>query len=170
MYTCANIDSLPKLSLWPTDKYLNIWVYESARVNNVLANSNGLCLNPGIGTWPWINFMKQGVYLTSYDINNIGTTTVKGRRLVHEVGHFLNLRHIWGDANCGNDSVADTPPSVTFNSGCPTFPKNPMNACGSNTMGEMYSNYMDYTSENCQNLFTAGQVSRMDACLNSTVG
>lgn len=170
MYTCANVDSLCKRSAWPPDKYLNIWIAESFRIDNPLANSNGLCVDLGVGTWPWIQFMKQGVVMPAYDINNIGSPNTRGRRMVHEIGHFLNLRHIWGDANCGNDSVADTPPSVTFNTGCPSFPRNPLNACGSSTIGEMYSNYMDYTSEACTNLFTAGQVNRMEACLTSTVG
>jgi hypothetical protein len=172
MFSCGNIDSVCKLSFWPADKYLNIWMGESFQMNNPLFNSNGQCVQPGIGTWPWINYMKQGVVYTHYNINNIGVSTFqKGRTLVHEVGHFLNLRHIWGDSlSCSSDSVADTPPALTFNTSCPVFPRRPLNACGSSSLGEMYCNYMDYTFETCVNMFTAGQVSRMDACLNSTVG
>lgn len=169
MYACGNVDSVCKLSAWPSDKYLNIWVGESFTINNPLANSNGICYSLGIGTWPWMQYMKQGVIISQFDLNNIGGSQ-KGRTLVHEVGHFLNLRHIWGDATCGNDSVADTPPAVNDNSNCPIFPRRPNNACGSGSIGEMYMNYMDYTNEFCRNMFSIGQVNRMLACLNSTVG
>ncbi|HRF42414.1 MAG TPA: M43 family zinc metalloprotease, partial [Saprospiraceae bacterium] len=51
-----------------------------------------------------------------------GGSYARGRTLTHEVGHWLNLRHIWGDATCGNDQVADTPVHNTSNGGCPTYP------------------------------------------------
>ncbi|MFN3876211.1 MAG: pre-peptidase C-terminal domain-containing protein, partial [Flavobacteriales bacterium] len=84
-----------------------------------------------------------------------------GRTLTHEVGHWLNLRHIWGDATCGNDQVSDTPVHQTSNGGCPAFPKT--NTCGGTTNTEMTMNYMDYTNDGCMNLFTLGQKNRMQA-------
>ena len=84
----------------------------------------------------------------------------KGRTATHEVGHWLNLRHIWGDAGCGNDLVADTPTQSTSNFGCPAFPRK---TCGNTTNGDMFMNYMDYTDDLCMVMFSAGQRTRSRA-------
>lgn len=89
-----------------------------------------------------------------------------GRTGTHEVGHWLNLRHIWGDTLCGDDLVADTEPGEGANYGCPAFPHRPSNQCNSSLNGEMYMNYMDYVDDNCMNMFTNGQINRMRAALN----
>lgn len=79
-----------------------------------------------------------------------------GRTATHEVGHYLNLRHIWGDGRCKRDDfVADTPSSDGANYGCPSYPT--VN-CRSN---DMTMNYMDYTNDACMYMFTEGQKSRM---------
>jgi hypothetical protein len=84
----------------------------------------------------------------------------KGRTTTHEVGHWMNLRHIWGDAYCGNDQVGDTPEATIYNFGCPSFPK--YNSCRSHEI-EMTMNYMDYTNDACMFMFTSGQRDRMKA-------
>jgi len=94
----------------------------------------------------------SGVYYQGYDL---------GRTTTHEIGHNFNLRHIWGDATCGNDLVSDTPTQQTASSGCPAFPR----ITCSNQTGDMTMNYMDYSNDNCMNMFTLGQKSRMDATL-----
>lgn len=83
-----------------------------------------------------------------------------GRTATHEVGHWLNLRHIWGDANCGNDLVSDTPNHDSANFGVPTYPH--YSTC-SGTPVEMTMNYMDYTDDRGMYMFSLGQKSRMDA-------
>ena len=83
-----------------------------------------------------------------------------GRTATHEVGHWLNLRHIWGDATCGNDLVADTPSHNAANFGVPTYPH--YSTC-SGTPVEMTMNYMDYTDDRGMYMFTTGQKARMDA-------
>ena len=92
-----------------------------------------------------------GVYIANYDL---------GRTATHEVGHWLNLRHIWGDATCGSDLVGDTPAHNTSNGGCP--PADHRSTC-TGTPLEMWMNYMDYTYDGCMYMFTDGQVSRMEA-------
>jgi len=94
-------------------------------------------------------FGRTGTLITPYD---------KGRTATHEVGHWMNLRHIWGDATCGNDFVDDTPKHTTANFGCPEFPH--YNTCGDNAV-EMTMNYMDYTDDPCMYMFSNGQKSRM---------
>jgi hypothetical protein len=89
-----------------------------------------------------------------------------GRTATHEVGHWLNLRHIWGDDICGDDFVEDTEIAEDANYQCPNFPYNDNSTCGSGPDGEMYMNYMDYVDDNCMNMFTIGQATRMQAALN----
>lgn len=83
-----------------------------------------------------------------------------GRTGTHEVGHWMNLRHIWGDATCGSDLVSDTPTHNTANYGVPAYPH--YSTC-SGTPVEMTMNYMDYTDDNAMYMFTNGQKSRMAA-------
>ena len=83
-----------------------------------------------------------------------------GRTATHEVGHWLNLRHIWGDANCGNDLVTDTPNHDSANFGVPTYPH--YSTCAG-TPVEMTMNYMDYTDDRGMYMFSLGQKARMDA-------
>jgi hypothetical protein len=92
----------------------------------------------------------QGTYIQTYDL---------GRTASHEVGHWMNLYHIWGDdgGRCtGSDKVDDTPNQGDLNFGCPTFPHV---SCSNN--GDMSMNYMDYTDDACMFMFSKGQVDRM---------
>mgnify|MGYP000102810017 CR=1 FL=1 len=84
--------------------------------------------------------------------------------LFFEVGHWLNLRHIWGDATCGSDLVTDTPTHNTANYGCPAAGHR--STC-TGTPIEMTMNYMDYTDDACMYMFSAGQKSRMLATFAS---
>lgn len=81
-----------------------------------------------------------------------------GRTMTHEVGHWLGLRHIWGDTNCGDDFCADTPVHHKENYGCPqTIPL----SCDPIPVPEMIQNYMDYTDDSCMNIFTVNQKDRI---------
>ncbi|WP_426058688.1 M43 family zinc metalloprotease [Hymenobacter sp. B1770] len=132
---------------WPRDKYLNIWLCNLGQ---------GLL---GYAQFPGGAAATDGVVcLYSSVPGGTASNYNLGRTATHEVGHWLNLRHIWGDATCGNDFVADTPTQQTSNGGCPTFPK-----ITCNNQGDMSMNYMDYTYDQCMYMFTAGQSSRMDA-------
>ncbi|TDH19737.1 zinc metalloprotease [Segetibacter sp. 3557_3] len=97
----------------------------------------------------------SGSYIANYNL---------GRTATHEVGHWLNLRHIWGDATCGNDLVDDTPQHNTSNGGCPSYPH--LSTCAGNPV-EMTMNYMDYTYDGCMNMFSNGQRDRMLATFTS---
>ncbi|WP_264564532.1 zinc metalloprotease [Flavobacterium sp. N3904] len=83
-----------------------------------------------------------------------------GRTATHEVGHWMNLRHIWGDANCGSDLVSDTPTHNDANYGVPVYPH--YSTC-TGTPVEMTMNYMDYTDDNAMYMFSTGQKSRISA-------
>ncbi len=87
-----------------------------------------------------------------------------GRTLTHELGHYMNLDHIWGNAYCGNDNVADTPLHNTDNGGCPSLSH--LSTC-TGTPRELHMNFMDYTNDACMYMFTAGQATRMQAHISS---
>jgi hypothetical protein len=152
---------------WDVTKYLNIWI-----VNY----TDGTL---GYGTFPSMPAAIQGVVCDYRAFGTTGTLTTNaalGRTATHEVGHWLNLLHIWGDDGMGctgSDEIADTPNqsgSTPF-APCPTFPHV---SCSNGPDGDMFMNYMDYSADQCMNLFTADQVARMDAALhtarNSIIG
>jgi hypothetical protein len=134
----------------PTTK-LNFWVCNL---------SNGLL---GYAQFPGGPSSTDGVVCDDNAFGRTGTAASpfnKGRTATHEVGHWLNLRHIWGDATCGTDYVSDTPVHNTSNGGCPAQPH--YSTC-SGQPREMTMNYMDYTYDACMYMFTAGQRNRMQA-------
>lgn len=169
---CAyDYEMVKALAYWPSNKYFNVWVVSVMRYS-----TGGACNGGGYAQFPGGYANTDGVVIRGDLIGSIGTAATNqgwgnfmGRYLVHETGHWLNLRHIWGDAVCGNDFVSDTPPAPASNSGCPTFPHDANNSCGAGPDGEMFDDYMDYSQGACLNLFTQGQVTRMDAALNSSV-
>ena len=168
---CSEIgNDVKSLIYWPSNKYLNIWLVTTMRYSIGAACNGG-----GYAQFPGGLATTDGVEIRADLIGSIGTAASnpsfgnwKGRYLIHELGHWFNLRHIWGDATCGNDQVADTPPAQASNSGCPVFPQRPNNSCGSDQNGEMTSNYMDYSTGACLNIFTKQQVTRMEAAINGS--
>jgi hypothetical protein len=115
----------------------------------------------GYAQFPGGSAATDGVVILYSAFGRTGTlinTYNKGRTATHEVGHWMNLRHIWGDASCGNDLVEDTNPASTANYGCPNYPKK--STCTGNK-NEMTMNYMDYTDDACMYMFTNGQKSRI---------
>ncbi len=131
----------------PTTK-LNLWVCNLG---------NGIL---GYAQFPGGTVATDGVVIDDNAFGTTGTVTSpynKGRTATHEVGHWLNLRHIWGDANCGSDLVGDTPQHNTANYGCPNYPH--YSTCTGSPV-EMTMNYMDYTDDACMYMFTQGQKSR----------
>jgi hypothetical protein len=153
------------VSNWNPTKYLNMWVCP------LEGTTLGYAAFPGdMASDPELD----GVVIRVEAFGTTGTAgtagfldNALGRTATHEVGHWLNLFHIWGDATCGDDKVGDTPTHENNkgNSGCPSFPHNALSSCGTDSDGEMYMNYMDYTDDNCMNMFTIGQATRMRAAL-----
>ncbi len=118
----------------------------------------------GYAQFPGGNEKTDGVVILNTAFGNMGTVEApydKGRTATHEIGHYFNLRHIWGDRTCGDDQVDDTPIHTSYNFGCPDFPAN--SSCGGTVHPMMTMNYMDYTDDACMYMFTAGQKTRMQA-------
>ena len=145
---------------WDATRYLNIWVA-------AFKNPNFL----GIGTFPGGDPLYDGVVINYKACGRIGSHLLasynKGRSLTHEIGHWLNLIHVWGDDgnSCSaDDLVSDTPLQAGETFGCPTYPQT--DNCSGTFPGVMFMNFLDYTDDACMNIFTQGQKSRMMAALN----
>ena len=137
--------------------HLNLWV---------CALSGGLL---GYAQFPGGPLATDGVVINYRAFGTSGTAQApfnKGRTATHEVGHFLNLRHIWGDTpDCaGSDMVADTPNCAGPNYGTPRFP---VVTCNNGPNGDMFMNYMDYVDDAVMVMFTTQQVLRMRTALET---
>lgn len=167
---CLFADAGGGKDFWNKSEYLNIWVCNITDFNNGLA---GLALPASAVVSPSI-LQGMGVVLDYRAIGTIGSAIFpknKGRTATHEIGHYLGLWHLWYQNDtpgvCQSDSVFDTPPQdePTFN--CPTASFPVLDGCSivPSWGGIMFNNYMDYTNDNCQNMFTIGQSARMEAML-----
>jgi len=130
---------------WDADSYLNIWVAPL---------SKGIV---GYASPPGIRKDLDGVVISFSAFGTTGSAQPpynKGRTATHEIGHWLGLRHIWGDTDCGNDYIDDTPPQSSGTNGCPS---GVVSTCNNGPNGNMYMNFMDFTDDACISMFTCGQ-------------
>ena len=136
---------------WDRDRYLNIWV------GNLTAGIVGYSSPIG-------GPKETDGIVIRYNAFGLGGKCaqpyVKGRIAVHEIGHWLGLRHLWGDQFCGNDGVDDTPVQGGATRGCPS---GVLKSCDNSAGGIMFNNYMDITNDDCMNMFTFGQRDKMHA-------
>jgi hypothetical protein len=145
------------IDAWDPDVYLNMWVCNLA--GNIL----------GYAQYPGGNPETDGVVIDYEAFGDMGTAVPPfhlGRTGTHEVGHYLNLRHVWGNGGCSSDDyVADTPVAsgANYNSLPCDFPGNNSCTIGNDDLPDMFQNYMDYSDDACVNLFTKGQKERMRA-------
>ena len=162
------------LTIWNPDKYFNIWVVKFAtntllgyaqfpsnsslsgiNANEGPANTDGVVV--GYKFFGSSSYFPAGTYAAPYD---------KGRTASHEVGHWIGLRHIWGDGDCSvDDFCLDTPNAGQANSGCPAG----VDSCPASAGLDMVENYMDYTNDGCMNIFTADQKNRMITVMNNSI-
>jgi hypothetical protein len=146
---------------WPANRYLNIWT--APRLTSSIGDLLGYAQFPGGPA------ATDGVVILHSAFGTNGTAATPfhlGRTATHEIGHYFNLNHIWGDdgVGCsGTDNVSDTPNQGGSNFGVPTFPHT---SCSNGPNGDMFMNYMDYVDDRAMFMFTAGQVTRMQACLD----
>lgn len=163
-YSPSDASIISQLSAWPPEDYLNIWVVP------ITSPVIGYAVFP-VSSLPGLNFAPGVRELDgiTVDYRYFGTgfnavSTSIGRTATHEVGHFLGLRHIWGDGDCSvDDFVSDTPVQDGPNNICRTI--NPRISCNTKDMVE---NYMDYTTDGCMNIFTRGQSERMNIVLENS--
>lgn len=170
-WTLADNATFKALSYWPSENYLNIWIINFNDPSNFIGYAQfPESPLPGLEDSS-SDPLTDGVVLNYRDVGSIDDGPFdldpqfnKGRTATHEIGHFFGLRHIWGDvSSCsGTDYVNDTPPQSTETNGCPGHPQS---SCSAN---KMFQNYLDYTNDACMNIFTAGQVARMEIILQNS--
>lgn len=176
---------------WNPSSYLNIYVGDLRIFEPQFNNFEELVFfgiaTPPVGHFNWpddpfigVSNFQEGVFMHYINIgsnnpnnfpspyNQFNGVTNTGKMLVHEVGHYLGLRHIWGDGNCSiDDFITDTPNAA---SGSTWNCNQTANSCIDDIDGlnlpDMVENYMDYSSGNCQNAFTIGQIDLMQSVLN----
>ena len=165
-------------TIWDVTKYLNVWITDKNSALNYTGVSSVPPLSGLLGVPNNSPDTTDGIWCFAKVIgsNNLfptgiyGSPMVEGRTLTHEVGHYLGLRHIWGDGACVTDYCDDTPPAAAQNVGAPTYPLN-VGSCSSPTNapeGEMFMNFMDYPWDPYKYMFTTDQATRMQtAMLNS---
>lgn len=170
---------------WPSNEYLNVWVADMgfSFLGQDLFAILGLATPPRFPALPdnWppgaIDGIKDGVIIqyqaigdNNPNVSDLLDLTTKGRTLVHEVGHYLGLRHINGDeSDCsGTDGIDDTP-NMNFSEQGTECPTALINSCvdSLNDLPDMWENYMDYSNDKCQTLFTYGQVGHMRKVLKA---
>ena len=173
-------DILKPATIWDPNKYLNIWVVPLSNSRDVgyaqFPEQSGL---PGVEPLPTDKPETDGVYINvltfGSNYTSIGSgfrltfNYDRGRTLTHEIGHWLGLRHIWGDGGCAQDDFCDDTPLTGRShlglSNC-AFPG--PNTCSSDPLPDMFQNYMDYTNDACMNLFTQDQKARMRIVLQNS--
>lgn len=138
---------------WDQSKYINIWI---AKTENLYGRSSigGQIKIPA----------EDGIVIDPITVSGDLSKGLLGRTLTHEMGHYLGLKHLWGQKSgeCEeDDGIEDTPPQAAPHFGCPEFPQK---SCESNSM---YMNYMDFTDDACMHIFTKGQVAQMQNILLS---
>jgi hypothetical protein len=156
--------TMKALSYWPNDQYLNIWVADVRLNGSLLLGYAQFPDQSGISGLPSFDQSDEtdGVVVNYTCIGTTGPNLNPdfnlGRTLTHEVGHWLGLRHTWGDGGCSeDDDMADTPNcSDEFYASQPSC--NSTIQCGNRRMIE---NFLDYSDDYCMNLFTQDQIERM---------
>ncbi|SFN52098.1 Pregnancy-associated plasma protein-A [Chryseobacterium oleae] len=141
-------------------KNMNIWVVNSILNENSQPGTLGYAYYPEVaGLW------YDGLVIGYQYIGKTGASAPfnLGRTTTHEVGHYLNLPHLWGstDAGCQTDYSNDTPASPGANLGTPSYPLN--RTCGGVSRSQMFMNYMDYVDDKAMFMFSANQKTRMQA-------
>ncbi|MEZ4936453.1 MAG: M43 family zinc metalloprotease [Crocinitomicaceae bacterium] len=164
---------------WDQSRYLNIWVCDMS-VLGITALLGYATPPSNLPNWPpgSNNGLSDGVVIQyqAFGSNNpnaldvgAGPIDVRGRTSTHEVGHYLGLRHIWGDGDCNEQDGIDDTPNADNQSNQDCNPAK--NTCTDNIQGidlpDMIENYMDYSEETCQNSFTQGQVDLMHGVLEN---
>ncbi|HAS47123.1 MAG TPA: hypothetical protein DCS93_41960 [Microscillaceae bacterium] len=181
-WSMSEIETVLKpATIWDPNKYLNIWVVPFSNSNTLgyaqfpeQSGLQGITIDPNTDKPETdgvvINNKFFGSNFTSVGAGfSLAANFDRGRTATHEVGHWLGLRHIWGDGGCGQDDFCDdTPAAGRDNDGLGDCSFPGPNSCTGDPFDDMFQNYMDYTNDICMNLFTNDQKARMRTVLENS--
>ncbi|MEO0898507.1 MAG: M43 family zinc metalloprotease [Bacteroidota bacterium] len=160
-------DSMMLRLFWDPTRYMNMYTFDLANDFLGFAKLPRMSTVPGLPNDPLPDHL-DGVGITYSSFGRVGNVNPPynlGRTATHEVGHYLGLNHIWGDGGCSqDDGCSDTPDSNSPNFDCNS--PNPPVKCGSS---DMYENYMDYSDDECMNIFTQCQKQRMRTVMDNAL-
>jgi len=167
-------NTIKPATIWDPTQYFNVWVMQASGLYGYaqFPEASGL---QGFTCYGYSTLVfganTDGVVMApaAFGSKDLGTFALDngkeyGKVMSHEIGHWLGLRHIWGDASCGTDYCEDTPTADSYTLGTNTHPS--PNSCG--TPDEMFENHMDYTDDIQKNTFTIDQMIRMRAVLENS--
>lgn len=164
-FSDAKYSTFNGLSAWDVSSYINVWIVNPL-INGRTTNLSGLTISNLLTKTYSIPEEEVGIII-GYSILKHSITY---KSLIHELGHFFSLSHIWGDddglclQNGGSDDgINDTPVQSGPTSGCPIFPF--FDSCTNSGNGIFFMNYMDYSSNNCRVFFTKEQCQKMNATI-----
>lgn len=162
-------------TIWDVTKYLNIWISDGN--TNITGGLYGYATFPYLSTLNGIfgstgTASNDGFWCYAQAFGSVGSFPggtyapgyTRGRTATHEIGHWLGLRHIWGDGQCATDFCNDTPAANNSNVGSPTYPHD-VNVCSGSGDGEMFMNFMDYTNSTAMYMFTTDQANRIQTAM-----
>ncbi len=165
-------------TIWNVSKYLNIWITD-VNLGAVgllgyatfppLTNLTGLPGSFGTSTTDGFWCYSQAFGSVTYfpgGFYNAGNN--RGRTSSHEIGHWVGLRHIWGDGTCATDYCNDTPPASASNFNSPVYPLKVGSCNGNSPNGEMFTNIMDYSDDPIKFMFTTDQATRIQGAMSSS--
>ena len=150
------------IALWPVEDYLNFWTIAPNAMGTAYEGLLGFAQFPiserAVFNLSPATTLFNGIAIRSHKVGMQPDNDSAGRTATHEVGHFLGLRHVWGDGGCDKDDFCEDTPRADASADACT----PKSSCGSQ---DMIENYMDYTPDTCMNLFTNCQKKRMRTVL-----
>lgn len=165
-------------TIWDVTKYLNVWITDKSNALTYGGVSSGPPLSGLMdlpnnstdstdGIWCYTKIIGSN---TLFPGGSYVSPFIDGRTLTHEVGHYVGLRHIFGNTACANDFCNDTPPAAAQNTGTPAYPHNvgTCTAPSNNPDGEMFMNFMDYTRGPSVYMFTTDQRTRAHTAMQNS--
>lgn len=166
-------------TIWNVSRYMNIWVTDE-NINAIgllgyatfpsFSTLSGIPGSFGTATTDgfWC-YAKAFGSIAEYPSGSYTGTNKYGRTSTHEIGHYLGLRHIWGDGNCATDYCDDTPPASDKNFNTAVYPWKVASCATTNAPdGEMFMNFMDYTNDDIKYMYTPDQALRVQTVMSNS--
>lgn len=153
-------DSTGGKTAWNPDEYVNIWT-----VRDIEGTPFGSVL--GVSTMPGLEYEVPGICVRTGQLTSSGLNNYGWRTLTHELAHFFCLLHICANDTCYNADLVDDTPICEMGNFVTACTDTVIISCDNGPSGNMLTNFLEYGSAECLNLFTQGQRERAIGCINT---